>query len=404
MTAPIRHGVLALLVGAAVLVVAAGPAPAAGPARAAGPAPVAGPARAAGVADARISTTYVMHGRIVTAVRVRGEHRGQSITRRWIFTGMGCTGSVCLRLRLRRQRSAHRFDRLTLSRVGVGSYAGRGRFTSALRCRGRRYPHALVVPYTVTVQVTQVAPVEGIAFAGQLSAAYTNRRRIDHTRCPLGPSHDAAQYTGVAAPLPSPPAAAFQVAPHPADDSATFTDTSTRGAGGAPIVGRQWQFGDPASGAANTATTSPATHTFSAPGVYQVSLTVTDANGLSATSTQTVTAPGPPSAAFTATRVGASRTYAFHDASRPGPGGAPITGWLWSFGDAGSPANLSGAQNPSHTFSASGTYQVCLLITDANTRHAGRCAAVVVPAGAAAGGAQVLKRTVASTALSSPIS
>jgi PKD repeat protein len=397
MTAPIRHGAMGVILGAALMLVAVAP------------------AHAAGVADARISTTYIMHGQIVTAVRVHGEHRGQSITRRWTFTGLGCAGSVCRRLSLRRQRSANHFDHVTLSRVGVGSYAGSGRFSSGLRCRGRRYPHGLVVPYTVRVQVAQAVPIEGIAFAGQLSAVYTNGRRIDHTPCPIGPSHDAARYTGVAAPLPSPPAAAFLVAVHPADDSATFTDTAARGAGGAAIVARAWQFGDPGSGAADTATATPAGHTFSAPGIYQVTLTVTDANGLTATATQAVTAPGPPTAAFTDARVGTSRTYAFRDGSVPGIGGAAVTGWLWSFGDPGSPANLSGAQNPQHTFTAPGTYQVCLLVTDANGRHDGHCAPVVVPAGAAVGtasaragppadGGQVSKRTVASTALSSPIS
>jgi hypothetical protein len=279
MTAPIRHGATALLVVAAVLVAGVGPARAA-------PTP--------GVADARITTTYLMQGRIVAAVRVRGEHAGQAVTRRWTFTGVDCAGSVCRRLILRRRRAAHRVDRLTLTRVGVGSYTGAGRFTSALRCVGRRYPHGLVVPYTIAVHVNQTVSVEGIAFASQLSAVYANRRRIDRTPCPLGPSHDEAWYVGAAAPLPSPPTAGFQVNTHPGGDTATFTGTSARGAGGARIVSRVWQFGDPASGPANTATNNPAGHTFSAPGVYQVVLTITDANGLTASTTQTVTVPAPP--------------------------------------------------------------------------------------------------------------
>ena len=278
MTAPIRHGALALLVGAIVILAVAGVARAA--------------SAPAGVADARVASTFLMHGRVTTAVRVHGEHRGQAISLRWTFAGVGCTGALCPRLLLRRQRSAHRFDTLTLSRVGVGTYAGSGRFTSALRCRGRRVASGLVVPYTIRVRVVQVVPIEGIPFAGALSATYVNHRRIDHTRCPIGPSHDAARYTGAAAPLPTPPAAAFQVAVAPGSDTATVTDTSAPGAGGAPILGRQWQFGDPASGAANTAGTSPAAHTFSAPGAYQVSLTVVDVNGLSATTAQTVVVPG----------------------------------------------------------------------------------------------------------------
>jgi PKD repeat protein len=365
----------------------------------------AGPAHAAaGVADARISTSFLMRGQIVTAVRVRGERRGQTVTRRWTFTGLSCAGSVCPSLSLRRQRSAHRFDRLTLSRVGIGSYAGSGQFYSALKCRGRLVPQGLLVPYRITVQVAQVVAIEGIGFASQITASYTNLRRIDRTRCPIGPSHDAAQYTGAAAPLPTAPASSFSVAAHPAADSVTVTDTSVPGAGGARIVSRVWQFGDPASGPANTATSSPADHTFSAPGSYQVSLTVTDANGLTATAVQTVVAPGPPTVGFTETRLGTSETYAFHDASQPGLGGAPVDQWLWGFGDPGSSANRSSARNPQHTFSGPGNYQVCLIIKDANGRHAGTCVTVVVPPAGSAGPDQASNRTVASTALSSPIS
>lgn len=283
MTAPVRLGAIGLLVTAVLLA-------AVGPARA---------GAVAGVADARISTMYVMHGRIVAAVRVRGEHRGQPVTRRWRFTGLDCAGNVCARLSLRRHRGARHVDRLTLSRVGVGSYTGRGRFTAPLRCRGRRYPHGLVVPYTITVLVTQAVPVEGIAFASQLSAVYANQRRIDHTPCPLGPSHDSAWYAGAAAPLPSPPVAAFEVATRAGSDRAIFRGVSARGAGGARIVSRLWQFGDPASGAANTATVNPARHIFSAPGAYRVVLTVTDANGLSASATHAVTVPGPSAPALT---------------------------------------------------------------------------------------------------------
>jgi PKD repeat protein len=386
MTAPIRHGALIAAIATSLLLAASGQA-----ARTRPP-------------NARIIGTFVMHGRITLAVRVRGEHRGQAVTRRWTFSGVGCGARGCRELRLRRQRSADRHDRLILKRVGAGSYAGRGRFSSALRCRGRRYPQGLSVPYRITVQVSQVAAVQGIPFAGQVTATYTNPRRIDHTRCPIGPSHDAARYIGVATPVPSPPTAAFTVAAQPIADSAAVTDTSMRGAGGARIISRVWQFGDPASGAADSATAAQATHTFSQPGVYAVTLTVVDANGLRATATQAVTAPGPPTAAFTATEVGTTRTYALRDASQPGVGGAAAVAWGWSFGDAGSTSNTSNAENPQHTFSAPGTYMVCLVVTDADHRLAGHCAPVAVPAGATAGtvAAQALKRTVDSTALSSP--
>jgi PKD repeat protein len=331
--------------------------------------------------DARVNAAFVMHGRISAAVRVRGEHRGQVITRQWTFTGRSCGRIVCQKLRLRRERSAHHFDTLVLVRVGVGRYAGSGRFFGGLRCRGRTFRRGLSVPFHITVSVIQAVTEQGIPFASVLSATYTNPRRTDKTACPIGPSHDAAHYTGVAAQLPSPPAAAFAITVNAAGDSATFTDTSALGAGGAGIVSRLWRFGDPASGAADTAATPTAAHTFSGPGVYQVSLTVTDANGLTATDAQSVVIPGPPTATFTAARSGlpTSRTYAFHDGSTPGAGGAKIDAWLWSFGDAGSgSANQSGAEDPQHTFTAPGTYNVCLIITDAAGRSGGHCAAVVV--------------------------
>ena len=96
--------------------------------------------------------------------------------------------------------------------------------------------------------------------------------------------------------------------------------------------------------------------------------------------------------------------------------------WLWGFGDPHSSANVSSAQNPQHTFSGPGTYQVCLIVADANDRHAGTCATVLVPPAGSAAPAQAStstasvqasksaapvqasKRTVVSTALSSPIS
>jgi PKD repeat protein len=385
MTAPTRHMAFGLAFGLSVLLHAGAAARAAEPT----PTPV----------DARVVSAFLMQGRIVAAVRVRGERPGQAITRHWTFAGRSCVGSVCAQLSLRRERSAHRFDRLMLSRVGVGRYAGASRFYAALRCKGRGYPRGEVVPFGITVEVSQAIAVQGVEFAQRLTATYTNRRRIDRTPCPIGPSHDAATYAGAASSLPSPPTAVFRVALSPATDRATFTDASRRGAGGASIVSRVWNFGDPASGSADTAAGTIVSHTFRAPGTYQVSETVTDANGLTSTETQPVVAAGPPGAAWTAGPSGASLTYGFLDDSTRGIGGAAIVAWLWNFGDPSSgPANQSKAQNTVHTFSAPGTYQVCLLVGDANGRYAGHCAELVVAAG------QTSNRSVRRTAASSPAS
>ena len=65
-----------------------------------------------------------------------------------------------------------------------------------------------------------------------------------------------------------------------------FSDQSKRGVGQAPITSWSWSFGDPLSGGANSAGSENPQHTFSAHGTYTVTLTVTDANGLTSTATQ----------------------------------------------------------------------------------------------------------------------
>ncbi len=167
-----------------------------------------------------------------------------------------------------------------------------------------------------------------------------------------------------------PPVASFSTQPDGATDSASFTDTSTPAADGAQIVSTQWSFGDPASGASDSSTEAAPSHQFSEPGVYSVTLTVTDANGLSSTSTQTVTAPGLPTAAFVFARNASASTFSFSDHSQPGIGAVPITSWSWNFGNPESgAADQSTLQNPTHEFSQPGTYQVTLTVTDADGRQ-----------------------------------
>ncbi len=150
------------------------------------------------------------------------------------------------------------------------------------------------------------------------------------------------------------PIASFTVAPGQtgvAPFEVAFTDTT------APTPTTwEWDFGDGTSFSGQ----SPPPHTYSIPGSYMVTLTVS--NGLDSTTaarTITVTAPPGPIAAFTPVNATgtAPLTVTFVDTST----GSPTT-WAWDFGDG----STSTAQNPpAHTFSTAQTYTVTLTVTDA---------------------------------------
>ncbi|HEY3569022.1 MAG TPA: PKD domain-containing protein [Thermoanaerobaculia bacterium] len=112
-----------------------------------------------------------------------------------------------------------------------------------------------------------------------------------------------------------------------------------------------WHFGD---GSGPVSTRNPS-HTYAAAGTYTVTLTVTNAFGVSAGTSQfvTVSLGSPPAADFTFQSSGLN--VAFLDASTGSP-----TSWSWDFGDGSS----STAQNPRHTYAAAGTYNVTLTATN----------------------------------------
>ncbi|MEQ1892584.1 MAG: PKD domain-containing protein [Planctomycetota bacterium] len=118
------------------------------------------------------------------------------------------------------------------------------------------------------------------------------------------------------------------------------------------VTAWSWNFGD---GSGSSA--AEPQHVF-APGAYDVSLTVSGPNG-----THTKTRAGyvvsedlTPGAAFTAeaTTGFAPHTVHFSDTST-----GLVSGWSWSFGDGAT----STLENPSHTFSAPGSYTIALTAT-----------------------------------------
>lgn len=136
-----------------------------------------------------------------------------------------------------------------------------------------------------------------------------------------------------------------------------FTDISE----GTPIAWL-WNFGD---GSATTTTQNP-THEFTESGTYNVTLTVTDANGNTSSVTHTIVVndePPPPddvlTAEFSFDPAGGDAALAvdFTDETVGTP-----TVWYWTFGDG----SYSTEQNPSHTFSLPGVYTIVLSVRDTN--------------------------------------
>jgi PKD repeat protein len=128
--------------------------------------------------------------------------------------------------------------------------------------------------------------------------------------------------------------------------------------GGVAPFGYAWEFGDGA-----TSQLQNPTHEYAFAGFYDATLTVTDALsqcqcGVSievqevtfscGTAAFPTSGPAPLVVSFTAEATGGTAPYTF----------------LWNFGDGGSDQ----AQNPVHTFTAAGTYEVHMMVWDAESR------------------------------------
>ncbi|MGB9184355.1 MAG: PKD domain-containing protein, partial [Solirubrobacteraceae bacterium] len=138
-----------------------------------------------------------------------------------------------------------------------------------------------------------------------------------------------------------------------------------------------WHWGD---GSPDTQSTTPTTtHIFTTPGVYSVTLTVSDGPNTASTTRQvTVDVPTPaasappappptaivgsPSAAISVTtaRPIAGTTTAFSGSGSSAPG-STLVAYGWTFGDGGSATGVT----PGHRFAHPGTYTVTLTVRDA---------------------------------------
>ncbi len=134
------------------------------------------------------------------------------------------------------------------------------------------------------------------------------------------------------------------------NDPVTFTSTSTTSVGN--IIGWQWNFGD-----GNNSSQQNPVHAYGAPGTYDVTLLVTTAGGCKDSITKQVTIYNLPVAAFTADTVCLNSLTSFNDLSSVS--GSGIQAWSWDFGDG----TTSSVQDPTHTYSTPGTFNVQLITT-----------------------------------------
>jgi PKD repeat protein len=106
-------------------------------------------------------------------------------------------------------------------------------------------------------------------------------------------------------------------------------------------------------------------HTYAAAGTYTVSLTVTNTSNLTGTATSKATiavAPLPPTANAGGPYAGTVGTaVSFSGAGSTDPQSETLT-YTWTFGDGGS----ASGEYPTHTYTASGTFNVVLIVTDSS--------------------------------------
>lgn len=135
-------------------------------------------------------------------------------------------------------------------------------------------------------------------------------------------------------------------------DSVNFIDLSTGG-----IASYNWNFGD-----GNTSTQSNPTHTYSNPGFYTVTLSVTSDSGCTNFITKQVQVYPMPNAEFSALNVCEYDSMNFTSLATVQPP-SNIVSWSWDFGNN---VGFSTQTNPTYFYGTAGTYNVTLIVNTNN--------------------------------------
>ena len=162
------------------------------------------------------------------------------------------------------------------------------------------------------------------------------------------------------------PTADFTITPTSGCDS--FLVTITENASNAASY--SWNFGD----GTNSMLTNPPPHLYNVVGGYTISQTVTHANGCTDNISKSLTVFGSPVVDFTPKNVCEGVLASFTDNSTSQPGD-PLTTWSWVFGDGAT----SNAQNPTHKYDTSKTYNLSLTVSTANCSNTKSFSLVVEP-------------------------
>ncbi len=188
-------------------------------------------------------------------------------------------------------------------------------------------------------------PVHAYAAAGSYSVILSV---VSDSGCPASTQLVVNVY-----PVPN---ASFNISLFPACTKAStqFLDMSTISSGA--LSSWKWDFGDPST-LADTSVVKNPSYTYTAAGTYTVQLIVGSLLGCKDTMYSTVLVSPSPSFGFLVDTVCLGSATTFTDTSL-----GTLSNWLWNFGDG----TNSTIQNPTHTYSTSGTHNVTLQVTASN--------------------------------------
>lgn len=214
------------------------------------------------------------------------------------------------------------------------------------------YRSGTATPVAVTTEASNfwTIPSLSLSDAGLGGGSYTYTvRAVDSAGNSVALGTSGA-VTVAGAPNAS-PTAAFTATP--SGRTVAFSSQSTDPDGS--LASQSWDFGDNSPAGAGV---TPS-HTYAAPGAYQVRLTVTDDKGAVATTTRSVVITNAaPVAAYTSTQ---DLLEASFDASGSADPDGTVASYSWVWGDG---TAVGSGRQATHAYASAGTYPVTLTVTD----------------------------------------